>query len=162
MVLVAKLQVVAQKKDFLRFGQFGGRFKDATMVTELPDDSTFPMDVPPLLDPDTAPSDLTPLKRDRNSSAPASVRIASCPMMCRRPDSFICAKTGEPHTISVCEFCGDHFDPLEPFCHVRRGHRHAGSTSTASTSAASTPLSPPTLNTQLTSSEEDNMVPIQY
>ena len=114
-VLVHKLQVVANKKDFLRFGPLGARFKDISSLTLMPEDASIPTDVPPLI---VDPSVDKDLKRERSASAPSvtasQTRIHVCPMMCRRPDSFICAKTGEPHTISVCEFCGDGYDPLEP------------------------------------------------
>lgn len=155
-VLVLKLQVVSNKKDYLRFGSLGARFKDVTTITLLPEDATLPSDVPPLL---TTGDDIEvkDLKRDRSTSSTAiaasQVRHA-CPMNCRYPDSYVCGKTGEPHVISVCEFCNEPYDGDEPFCRVRRGHRHTAN-------EPSTMRSPAPVRAPTPSSAED-MVPVTY
>lgn len=167
-VLVSKMQVVANKKEFLRFGAFGARFKEATTVTVLQDDATIPTDVPPLIDSEAIDLDL---KRPRSTSTVAVTPRNVCPMKCRCPDSFICGKTGEPHVIQVCEFCNEAFDAIEPWCRIRRGHRHsdAGGSDvspvedTTVITTSSTTSSPPVR--PLTASiapEEEDMVPVTY
>ena len=153
MVLVLKLQVVANKKEFLRFGALGGRFKDTTMITLLPEDDTIPNDVPPLMSAGDGVDMDDYIKRERSTSGTVVVSSPCkqvCPNKCRFPDSYVCGKTGEPHAILVCEFCGQAYDGDEPWCRVCRGHRHTQSTATQSPTP---PPRPPS---------DDGMAPTAY
>ena len=164
-VAIHNLQVVANKREFARFGALGARFKEATTVTILPEDPTLPMDVPPLLATEDGDMDDVEKKRERSASVVMSTSgpREKCPNNCRNPGSFVCGKTGEPHIISVCEFCQEVPDVDEPWCLVRRGHRHTTlplsvpSPSIPSASDKDAPVDP---STSPTSSEE--VVPVTY
>ena len=126
--------------------------QDTTTIVPMPEDPTLPTDVPPLNT--GADRDMDDYKRDRSSSqltvatAPASAHAHVCPLKCRHPESFVCGKTGEPHVISVCEFCSEAFDAEEPWCRVRRGHQHTRPGFFApSSSASSTPIIAPATGT---------------
>ena len=161
-VLVSKLQVVCNKKEFLRFGAFGARFKETMTVTVLPDDITIPTDVLPLLDSDAV--DMDDVKRPRSTSASTVVVTQTAPWSAgAQTPSFVARRAS--HTSSKSASSVARRSTSEPWCRIRRGHRHSDippvedSTVITTSSTSSPPVR--SLMASIVPEEED-MVPVTY
>lgn len=133
-VEVTKMAIRLNKRKYLRFGKFSGRYVETSTINPLPDDVTIGTDCPPLHgnDDDTDDDDgatATPSKRTASGSVQASqanpVTQTTCINKCTTPSSLVCAKTGALHpTVDTCAFCAKTFNDDEPFCTVKVGYTH--------------------------------------
>lgn len=131
-VEITKMAVRLNKRKYLRFGKFSGRYVETSTINPLPDDPTIGTDCPPLHGGDNDTDDdstATPSKRDASRSNqlshPNPVTQTYCVNKCSTPQSIVCPKTGCLHpTEDTCSFCGKAFDEDEPFCPVKVGYSH--------------------------------------
>ena len=131
-VVITKMPIRLNKRKYLRFGKFSGRYIEMSTINPVPDDPTIDPDCPPLhRDDDDTEDDATatPSKRDASRSVqvsqPNPVTQTHCVNKCSTPSSLVCPKTGCLHpTEDTCAFCGKAFDAVEPFCPVKVGYSH--------------------------------------